>query len=330
MQKAERLLAITLLLQARGKMTAEHLADLLGVSVRTIYRDINSLSLSHVPVSMDLGPGGGYFLPDESYIDPVTFTGEEAIALALGGAIAGGSRLFGDGDGLRQALIKLEAVLPEEYRSDVRAARERVLIDVSAWYRPLSVPPHFEAVRRAVWQRRQIDIAYQRTGRPEAEWRRIEPLGLVWKAGVWYLAAFCRLRRALRTFHLHRIRDVRPADEPVTPRPDFDLEAYWERSLRHFESLTVPVQLTVRVPSSLLPLLDEGHIVVREEADGSAVVQYRTDSIEAAVTHVLSLGPGTVVLEPRAVRDGVVAAAQAIAGSYDADQEEIAFSTGPG
>jgi predicted DNA-binding transcriptional regulator YafY len=230
---------------------------------------------------------------------------------------------------LRQALIKLEAVLPEEYRGDVRAARERVLIDVSAWYRPLSVPPHFEAVRRAVWQRRQIDIAYQRTGRTEAEWRRAEPLGLVWKAGIWYLAAFCRVRKDFRTFHLHRIRDVRPTDDPVTPRPDFDLEAYWERSLRHFESLTAPVELTVRVPSSLLPLLDEGHIVLREEPDGAAVVHYRTDSIEAAVTHVLSLGPGAVVLKPPRVREGVVAAARAIAGSYSTDKEEIAVSAGP-
>jgi predicted DNA-binding transcriptional regulator YafY len=324
MQKAERLLAITLLLQARGKMTAEHLADLLGVSVRTIYRDINSLSLAHVPVSMDYGPGGGYFLPDESYVDPVTFTGEEAIALALGGAIAGGSRLFGDGDRLRQALIKLEAVLPEEYRHDVRAARERVLIDVSSWYRPLSVPPHFETIRRAVWQRRQIDLAYQHWDGPVAQWRRVEPLGLVWKAGIWYLAAYCRMRRDLRTFHLHRIRDVRATDEPVTPRPDFDLEAFWEQSLRHFESLTAPVVLTVRVTSSLLPRLDEGYVLLRDEPDGWAVVQVRTDSIDAAIAHALSLGGDATVIEPPEVRRGVVAAARAIAGSYaEEDLERV-------
>jgi predicted DNA-binding transcriptional regulator YafY len=316
MQKAERLLAITLLLQARGRMTAEHLADLLGVSVRTIYRDMNSLSLSHVPVSMDYGPGGGYFLPDESFVDPVTFTGEEAIALALGGAIAGGSHLFGDGDRLRQALLKLEAVLPEEYRQDVRSARERILIDVSAWYRPLSVPPAFETVRRAVWQRRQLDLYYRGTSRPEGQWRRVEPLGLIWKAGVWYLAAYCHLRRDLRTFHLHRIADTRPSDDPVTPRPDFDLEAFWESSLRHFESLTTPVALTLRVPPAILPTLDEGHVVIREDPDGSAIVRYRTDSVDSAIKHVLSLGPGATVVGPRRVREGVLAAALAIAGSY--------------
>lgn len=316
MQKAERLLAITLLLQARGKMTADHLADLLGVSVRTIYRDMTSLSLSHVPVSMDYGPGGGYFLPEETFVDPVTFTGEEAIALALGGAIAGGSHLFGDGDRLRQALIKLEAVLPEEYRHDVRAARERVLIDVSSWYTPLAVPPSFDPVRRAVWQRRRIDLCYRGAMRPEPEWRRVEPLGLIWKAGVWYLAAYCLVRKGLRTFHLQRIVEARATDEPVTPQPDFDLETFWESSLHRFESLTAPVVLTVRVPPAVLPRLDEGHVVVREEADGSAVVRYRTDSVDSAVRHVLSLGPGATVIKPRQVRDGVLAAALAIAGAY--------------
>jgi predicted DNA-binding transcriptional regulator YafY len=317
MQKAERLMAITLLLQARGKMTAERLADLLGVSVRTIYRDMNSLSLAHVPVSMDYGPGGGYFLPEESYVDPVTFTGEEATALALGGAIAGGSRLFDNGDRLRQALIKLEAVLPEEYRHDVRAARERVLVDVSSWYRTASVPPYFQEVRSAVWQRRQIDLYYQRASSDRAEWRRVDPLGLVWKAGIWYLAAYCHLRADFRIFHLHRICKLRSTEEPVVPRPDFDLEAFWESSLRRFEALTAPVVLTIRVLPSLLPRLDEEYRVIRDEPDGSVVVRMRADSTEAAIARILSLGPGATVIAPPDVRDGVVTAARSIAGAYD-------------
>src|SRR5579859_5625116 len=117
MQKTERLVAITLLLQSRGKMTADRLADILDVSVRTIYRDMDTLSLAHVPISMDYGPGGGYYLPDGYRIDPMIFTSEEAVALALGGAVAGDYRLFESGDGLRRALFKLEAALPEEYRA---------------------------------------------------------------------------------------------------------------------------------------------------------------------------------------------------------------------
>src|SRR6266516_2571577 len=88
MQKTERLVAISLLLQARGKMTAQRLADILGVSTRTIYRDITSLSLAHVPVSMDYGPGGGYYLPDDYHFESAIFTREEAVSLVLSADIA--------------------------------------------------------------------------------------------------------------------------------------------------------------------------------------------------------------------------------------------------
>src|SRR5579872_6723734 len=175
MQKTERLVAITLLLQARGKMTAHHLADVLGVSLRTIYRDMDALSLAHLPVSMDYGPGGGYYLPDDYHLDPATFTSDEAVALALGGAMAGGYRLFESDDGLRRALVKLEAALPEEYRADVRAARERIVFDTAEWYRrPVAPPPspHLETVRAAVWAARQVDLLYPRSDGPGAGWRR--------------------------------------------------------------------------------------------------------------------------------------------------------------
>lgn len=308
-------MAITLLLQARGKLTAERLAELLGVSVRTIYRDMNSLSLAHVPVSMDFGPGGGYFLPPELYVDPVTFTGEEAIALALGGAVTGGSHLFGNSDRLRQALIKLEAVLPEEYRADVRAARERILVDVSTWFSGTSAPVHFESIRNAVWKRRQLDIYYQRADSSDAEWRRIEPLGLIWKAGAWYLAAYCHTRAALRVFHLRRVLDLGTVDAPVERYPDFDLERYWDDFLHRFHTVAAPLQLTVRILPSVLPRLEDEYVRVGEDRDGWTVVRFRTDSLDTAVARVLSLGAGALVIDPPEVRERVAAAARAIVES---------------
>src|SRR5437588_1496781 len=157
MQRTERLVAIALLLQARGRMTAERLAQIMDVSVRTIYCDMDALSLAHVPVTMDKGPGGGFYLPEDYRLDPTTFTSEEAVALALGGSIADGYRIFENGDGLRRALVKLEASLPEEYRADVQAARERLLFDASSWYRrPATTPDtHLETLRAALWSTRQ-------------------------------------------------------------------------------------------------------------------------------------------------------------------------------
>jgi predicted DNA-binding transcriptional regulator YafY len=264
---------------------------------------------------MDYGPGGGYFLPPELYVDPVTFTGEEAIALALGGAVTGGSHLFGNGDRLRQALIKLEAVLPEEYRADVRAARERILVDVSTWFSGASAPAQFDSIRNAVWQKRQLDIYYQRADSSDAEWRRVEPLGLIWKAGSWYLAAYCHLRAALRVFHLRRVLDLTPLDDPVQCCPDFDLERYWTDFLQRFHTVAAPLLLTVRMLTSIVPRFEEEHVVLGEEADGWIVVQFRADSIDTAVARVLSLGGGAIVLDPPEVRERVARAAADIVAS---------------
>src|SRR5579883_3507236 len=185
MQKMERLVAITLLLQARGKMTAERLAEITGVSTRTIYRDMVTLSLAHVPVAMDYGPGGGYYLPDDYRLDPTIFTSEEAIALALGGTVAGDYRLFESDDGLRRALVKLEAALPEEYRTDVRAARERILFDTTAWCRQASPATYLETIRSAVLDSYHLDMLYPCVSckdSPGVRWRHIEPYGLVFRA----------------------------------------------------------------------------------------------------------------------------------------------------
>jgi len=316
MQKAERLMAITLLLQARGKMTADHLADILGVSPRTIYRDINSLSLAHVPISMDYGPGGGYFIDDAARVGAITFTGEEAIALALGGVVAGGAQLFDAGERLRQALLKLEAVLPAEYRHDIRVARERVLVDISRWHRSPEPPEYLETIRDAVWRQRCIDIFYHSADGTEGQWRCVEPLGLVWKAGSWYLAAYCRLRQDYRVFHLQRMRDVLTRDEVIGRHDDFDLTPFWEETRRRFETRTAPLALTFRAQPAVFGRLGSDHVRLREDGDGSVVVRVQAESVEAAIAHVLSLGSDVTVVEPAEVRDGVAAAARAIAERY--------------
>src|SRR5260370_9109342 len=104
MQKMESLLAITLLLHARGKMTAKRLASILGVSTRTIYRDIDALSLAHVPVSMDYGPGGGYYLPGDYHFDPAIFTRHKAVSLVLSANRPGNYSFFADFPELPQPL----------------------------------------------------------------------------------------------------------------------------------------------------------------------------------------------------------------------------------
>lgn len=325
MQKTERLVAITLLLQARGKMTAHHLADVLGVSLRTIYRDMDVLSLAHVPVSMDYGPGGGYYLPDDYRFDSTLFTREEAVSLMLGVAMADNYSLFADDDDLHRALLKLEAALPEGYRADISEARQRILFDTAAWYSRPTTTAFLETIRSALWGAQQLDILYPLTSSAPSEWLRVDPYGIVYKGvsrrhvrtGIWYLVAYCHRCRSFNAFRVSFIEDVRVRDEKVIVRPDFDLRAYWEGMRGQLEPPLPALTLKLRVNAGARHALRGEYSVLREEPDGKLIVRVSQESIEAAVAYTLALGADVVVLCPAKVREAVAHAAHNIAALYE-------------
>jgi predicted DNA-binding transcriptional regulator YafY len=334
MQKIERLLAITLLLQARGKMTAQRLASILGVSPRTIYRDIDALSLAHVPIAMDYGPGGGYYLPANYHFDAAIFTREEAVSLVLGVDMAGTYSLFADDDGLHRALFKLEAALPEEYRADIQAAREHILFDTTAWDGDAPGGAYLESIRSAVLEARRLEVLYPttpRSGMPCLRWLRLDPYGLVYKGlmsrqmrtGVWYLVAFCHASQQIETFRVGYIQDLRLRPERIQPRPDFDLQTYWKQARQHLEEKQEPLALTLRVKPSARHRLRGNYSVLREEADGSALVRVQRESLQEAVAYALSLGSEAVVLNPARVRAAVLSAAEEIVALYRKEIKEV-------
>lgn len=325
MQKTERLVAITLLLQARGKMSAHHLAGVLGVSPRTIYRDMDVLSLAHVPVSMDYGPGGGYYLPDDYRFDSTLFTREEAVSLMLGVAMADNYSLFADDDDLHRALLKLEAALPEGFRDDISAARQRILFDTAAWRRRPTTTAFLETIRSALWGAQQLDILYPLTPSASSEWLRVDPYGIVYKGisrrhfrtGIWYLVAYCHSCRSFNAFRVSLIEDVKVRDEKVIIRPDFDLRAYWEGMRGQLEPPLPELTLKLRVNASARAALRGEYSVLREEPDGKLIVRVSQESIESAVAYTLALGSDAVVLCPTKVREAVAHAAHKIAALYE-------------
>jgi predicted DNA-binding transcriptional regulator YafY len=323
-------------------MTAKHLAAILGTSTRTIYRDINALSLAHVPVTMDYGPGGGYYLPEDYSLESAIFTREEAVSLVLSADISENYSLFAGDEGLHRALIKLEAALPQEYRADVRAARAHILLDTAAWYRQPRGQrsaadsaqiarinaTYLEVIRSAVLDAYQLDILYPGMAcedAPGIRWRRVEPYGLVFKAisrrhlrtGVWYMVAFCHMCQTYQTFRLSYIEGLRIREEHITVRRSFDLHSYWQKARILLEEPEQAFPLILRVSSSALTLVTGDYVVLSEDTNGNAVIQANLPSEEAAVSYVLSLGPGAIVMSPPQVRAAVLAAAQAIAEMYD-------------
>ena len=216
--RASRLLSLLLLLQTRGRMTAQQLADELEVSVRTIYRDVDALNAAGVPLYGDAGHDGGYQLLDGYRTRLTGLTPAEAEALFLSG-LPGPAAELGLGGVLAAATLKLRAALPASMRDSADRLSEGFYLDAPGWYRPERKVPCLAEVASAVWERQVIRMRYSRWKAPEEVVRTIEPHGLVLKAGTWYVVARCE--GTFRT--LSRRSDSRGGAHPErssTARPD--------------------------------------------------------------------------------------------------------------
>ncbi|MBO4255696.1 helix-turn-helix transcriptional regulator [Streptomyces griseorubiginosus] len=306
--KAGRLVSILLLLQTRGRMTAAQLAEELEVSVRTVYRDVEALSAAGVPLYGDAGHAGGYRLL-EGYRTRLTgLTTEEAEALFLAGA-PGPAAELGLGSVLAAAQLKVRAALPPELRVHADRISGRFHLDAPGWYADAEETPYLPAVAEAVWNGRVLRVLYRRWAEPTDVRRRLEPYGLVLKAGRWYVVA----GPGPRTFRVDQILELSSSDEEFTRPADFDLAAYWSAYQRDFHDRLYRGEAVVRLaPGVSLPRA----VVLRTDADGRTVVRVPIESVGHAHGEFLRLGADVEVLEPADLRTRLARTIAELAGIY--------------
>jgi predicted DNA-binding transcriptional regulator YafY len=307
--RASRLVQLLLLLQTNGKMTASRLATELEVSVRTIYRDIEALSGAGVPIYAEAGPGGGVRLVDGYRTRLTGLTAEEAEALALSG-LPGAASELGLGTVLAAAQLKVDAALPPELRSRAVRMRERFHLDAPGWFAREEPVPHLAALSRAVWEEQRVEIRYRK--RDGEVKRLLDPLGLVLKAGVWYLVALSGRTRSLRTFRVSRVQSVRVLDEAAVRPDDFDLATHWAEASDEFLGSWQTTPVHVRVRAEHLRLVRYVQDPTRTEAalasasppddDGWVRVTLQFENLEMAGYDLMRLGGDVEVLEPVELR----------------------------
>jgi predicted DNA-binding transcriptional regulator YafY len=322
--RASRLVTIVLLLQARGRATAQQLADALEVSVRTVYRDMDALAGAGIPVVADAGHDGGYRLIDGYRTRLTGLTADEAGSLFLAGLPAAAGEL-GLGDAAAGAQLKLLAALPEQLRGRAERTAARFHLDAPPWYRAAEETPHLAAVAEAVWQQRPVRLRYLRWAEPQEVSRTVRPHGLVLKAGRWYLVALGEDGRP-RTFRVSRILDAIVGDEAFERLDDFDLAGYWAEYQRDFDRRRLSGRAVLRMgPATFAGLPDrlEPAAVRRAEEtvtgpddQGRLRVEIPVEAADAAVPQLLSLGPDVEVVGPPELRARMVEAVLALAARY--------------
>ncbi|GGR32841.1 helix-turn-helix transcriptional regulator [Streptomyces netropsis] len=320
--RADRLLSLLLLLQNRGRMTAPELAAELEVTTRTVYRDIEALSASGVPVRAERGPAGGYRLM-EGYRTRLTgLTDAEAGSLFLAGA-PGPARDLGLGAVLATAQLKLQAALPAGLAERVRHVQGRFHLDAPAWFRDPDPVPHLAQVARAVWDQRVLRAHYRRWG-GEVH-RELRPLGIVLKGGIWYLAALAD--EAVRTYRISRFLAVDTTGEAFERPAAFDLAAYWEESSRRLEAAlhqgTAQLRISPRAQRLLPVQFGTAGVRALESAgppdeEGWVRVEMPIEAQAVAVSDLLRLGTEAEVLGPPDLRQAVAEAVAVLAKRYAA------------
>ena len=303
--RASRMLFILTTLQARGRVTAQALADECEVTVRTIYRDVDALSAAGVPVYSDRGSAGGYRLLDGYRTRLNGLSRQEAEALFLLG-LSGPAAALGLHSALAAAALKLTAALP----ADLRTAAERMgtcfHLDAPGWFQEAEEPACLRQVAGAVWEQRMVAIRY-RSWKAHVE-RRVAPLGLVLKGGAWYLVA--NGGGSVRTYRIGRIRDLAVLNEGFERPAEFELAAYWRESTRRLEAEMHTGTATVRLSPAgvrmLAPFLSPfARAAMRMEApddDGYRVVTLPVGSVGHACSDFLRFGGEIEVLAPAEIR----------------------------
>lgn len=318
--RANRLLTIMMMLQTRGRMSAEALAGELEVSVRTVYRDIDQLSAAGVPVYADIGRNGGFALLDGWRTRLTGLTAPEAQALFLSG-LPGPAAELGLGDEVAQAELKLLAALPADWQAEARRMSSRFHLDPAGWFQPGHQSEHLKLVADAVWSERRLAVRYE-------SWTRIsdrvlEPLGVVLKGGIWYVVALSDDK--LRTFRLSNILALVATGDTFERPAGFDLPAYWAASTAQFEkdvyAGTARVRASERgrqrlknISATVKSAVERAAIV--PDAAGWAVLTIPIEEVGWAAREMIRVGPEIEVLDPPDLRARVADEARRMASFY--------------
>jgi predicted DNA-binding transcriptional regulator YafY len=319
--RADRLISIVMLLQIHEKMTADALSQELEVSTRTIYRDITSLNSAGIPIYTDRGPGGGIALL-ESYRTTLTGMNEDETRALFMLSIPQTLVELGVGQKLKSALLKLAVALPPDQQAVQAETEQRIYLDSTSWDEVAEAAPHLAVIHQAAWQDRTVRLVYQ--GSFDTQIGVVmEPYGLVAKMNAWYLIG--KVEGYLKVLKISDILEVTVVGERYNRDKDFDLMLYWKKwceDSRNRRSVYLTrLRMTAALFSKLPLYLGEMIKYWRsenepggEQAWYEVIIQY--ENFFKARESVLSFGRAAEVLEPEALRAGVIDYARQIVDFY--------------
>jgi predicted DNA-binding transcriptional regulator YafY len=316
--RANRLLSILMTLQIRGRTTASDLSRQLEVSIRTIYRDLDALCQSGIPIFSDRGRSGGVRLADGYQTRLTGLSTEEAQALPFAGVEIAAEAL-GFAETAEAARLKVLAALPLAGRQQAYRMSERFHLDSADWYRRSISPKFLRIVAAAVWAGHVVEIDYESW---QARGRRIiDPLGLVLKGGTWYLVG--RRQKQVSIYKLESIHDVRILSKRYVQPRNFDLASVWRKEVSRFEASLRREKAKIRVAKSAMSSVhrlgadaaDAIH-AAKPDQEGWRHATIWIENVHHAAGMLLGFGGEIEVLAPERLRVELAMRARCVCALY--------------
>jgi Predicted transcriptional regulator len=295
--KIERLIGIIFLLVNKERITAKELAEHFGVSIKTIYRDIETLSLSNIPVTSYAGISGGYGLIKDFVIDKNVLSYSEIVsAVSVLNSISG----FFNDPGISIAAEKMKALINNEKKSELEKQAEEIGFDLSAWGDSEPTKVKFNLIRTAIQGHNLITFNYCTRNGDTAE-RKVEPIKLFFKEAAWYMKGYCMTRADIRNFKLSRIDNLIITEEKFIQEDcKYDLEKKNQNSSKNDKFIKVILKFSKEVRIRMSDYIDATRVY---EKEGNLYAEFCYPEEEQLYSMILSFGDKVQVLEPEYLRD---------------------------
>lgn len=293
--KIDRLVSIIMILLDKQRIGAQELADKFEVSPRTIYRDIDAISMAGIPVRGTSGVGGGFEIMPEYKLDKKVFTTADLTALLMGlTSLSGMIR----GEELIHALAKVQSFIPADKAKDIELKANQISIDISPWMGNIDMQPYLQIIKAALQENRLLSFTYIAHHGTKSQ-RTVEPYQLVLKSSHWYLQGYCHKRKDYRLFRLSRISGLQILEKTFTPRE-------YQKPILNFAEMaeTLQSRIKIRIHKSIIErILDFcSYNDITPEDDEHYLVNFPFIENEYHYDILLSFGDKCECIEPLHIR----------------------------
>lgn len=300
MNRLNRLTAILTQLQSKRHLSAEEIANRFEISLRTVYRDIRALEEAGVPITGEAGKG--YTLVEGYRLPPVMFDEKEAFSLLLAEKVI---EKFTDkqiSQHFQSALIKIKSVLKDHQKSAIDHLDEQVIYYNRELASPSKNEKAIQRIMSALATDKVLQFDYTSFLKKENTSRSVEPIGMYFSLGNWYLIAFCKLRKDYRTFRIDRIQKINITEEHFTTNHP-SLKSY----LKKMEEGNQLKKVIIQMDPSHVKYIDNHKynrgFVMQEKIDDKVQLTFMVDSIEFFVRWIISIGDIVTVISPKALSE---------------------------